>query len=243
MTNRVAIITGASRGIGEAIAVRIANDGYSVVVGYKGAKDKADNVVKAITSAGGEAIAVQVDIADEASVKSLFSQTVEKFGGVDAVVNSAGMMQLSPIAEGNIELFDQTIATNLRGTFLVLSQAAQNVREGGRIVAISTSVVVPAFPTYGAYVSAKAGSEGLVRVLANEMRGKNITVNAVSPGPVATELFLHGKPQAVIDKLSKIPPLERLGQPEDIASTVSFLLGKDGGWINAQIIRANGGFV
>ena len=242
MNDKVAIVTGASRGIGQAIALKIAN-GYSIVVGYKGAKERAGVVVDAIVSAGGVAVAMQVDVADEMSVKNLFGQTIEKFGGVDAVVNSAGMMELSPISAGDAGLFDRMIATNLRGTFLVMSQAAQNVRTGGRIVTLSTSAISPAFPTYGAYVAAKAGSEALVRVLANELRGKRISVNAIAPGPVATELFLQGKSEELIDKLSKIPPLERLGQPEDIASVVAFLLSEQGGWVNSQTIRANGGFV
>jgi 3-oxoacyl-[acyl-carrier protein] reductase len=151
-------------------------------------------------------------------------------------------MPLSPIAKGDVATFDKVIATNLRGTFLVLAQAAQHVSEGGRIIAFSSSVLAKAFPTYGAYIASKAGVEGLVHVLTNELRGRNITVNAVAPGPVGTELFLRGKTQAQIEELSKLPPLERLGQPDDIASVVSFLAGPDGGWVNAQVLRANGGF-
>jgi 3-oxoacyl-[acyl-carrier protein] reductase len=157
-------------------------------------------------------------------------------------VNNAGIMPLSPIAKGDVEIFDKVIATNLRGTFLVLAQAAQHVVEGGRIIALSSSVLAKSFPTYGAYIASKAGVEGLVHVLANEMRGRKITVNAVAPGPVGTELFLKGKTQTQIDELSKVPPLERLGQPEDIANVVSFLAGPDGGWVNGQVLRANGGF-
>jgi 3-oxoacyl-[acyl-carrier protein] reductase len=173
----------------------------------------------------------------------LFARTAEAFGGIDVVVNSAGIMELSPIAEGNTELFDRIMATNLRGTFLVLSQAARHVREGGRIVALSTSALVPAFPAYGAYIASKAGVEALVRTLANELRGRSITVNAISPGPVATELFLTGKSKEQVARLAKMPPLERLGEPEDIASVVSFLAGSDGGWVNSQVVRVNGGFV
>ena len=158
------------------------------------------------------------------------------------VVNNAGIMPLSPIAKSDVELFDKVIATNLRGTFLVLAQAAQHVAEGGRIIALSSSVLAKSFPTYGAYIASKAGVEGLVHVLANELRGRKVTANAVAPGPVGTDLFLKGKTQAQIDELSKVPPLERLGQPEDIANVVSFLAGPDGGWVNGQILRANGGF-
>src|SRR6185503_20731464 len=166
-------------------------------------------------------------------------QTLEAFGKVDVVVHSAGIMPLLPISGGNVETFDKVIATNLRGTFLVLGQAAQHVPAGGRIIAFSSSVIAKSFPTYGPYIASKAGVEGLVRVLANELRGRNITVNAVAPGQVETELFLKGKSDARIDELRKLSPLERLGQPEDIANVVSFLAGPDGGWINGQILRAN----
>jgi 3-oxoacyl-[acyl-carrier protein] reductase len=151
-------------------------------------------------------------------------------------------MPLSPIAAGDLEVFDKVIATNLRGTFLVLSQAAQHVSSGGRIIAFSSSVIGKSFPTYGPYIASKAGVEGLVHVLANELRGRSIAVNAVAPGPVATELFLKGKTDAQIEQLSKLPPLERLGQPEDIAGVVAFLAGPDGAWVNGQMLRANGGF-
>jgi 3-oxoacyl-[acyl-carrier protein] reductase len=142
-----------------------------------------------------------------------------------------------------LELFDKVIATNLRGTFVVLRQAARHVSSGGRIIAFSSSVIAKAFPNYGPYIASKAGVEGLVRVLANELRGRDITVNAVAPGPVATELFFTGKAEAQIEELRKQPPLERLGQPEDISNVVSFLAGPDGSWVNGQVLRANGGFV
>ena len=151
-------------------------------------------------------------------------------------------MPLSPIAKGDVESFDKVIATNLRGTFLVLSQAAQHISSGGRIIAFSTSVIARSFPTYGPYIASKAGVEGLVHVLANELRGRNVTVNAVAPGPIPTELFLKGKTEAQIEEFRKLPPLERLGRPEDVASVVSFLAGPDGAWINSQVLRANGGF-
>src|ERR1700754_2309514 len=150
-------------------------------------------------------------------------------------------MPLTPIAGSSIDVFDKVITTNLRGTFLVLAQAAQHVVSGGRIIAFSTSVIAKSFPSYGPYIASKAGVEGLVRVLANELRGRNITVNAVAPGPVATDLFLKGKTNAQVEQFSKLPPLERLGRPEDIADAVSFLAGPDGGWVNGQVLRANGG--
>jgi 3-oxoacyl-[acyl-carrier protein] reductase len=175
-------------------------------------------------------------------VERLFKQAVEQFGTVDVVVNCAGIMPLRPIAEGDLQLFDKVIATNLRGSFLVLSQAAHQISAGGRIIMFSSSVLAKSFPTYGPYIASKAGVEGLVHVLANELRGRNITVNAVAPGPVATELFLTGKSDAQIEQFKKLAPLERLGQPDDVAGMVSFLAGPDGGWVNGQVLRANGGF-
>jgi 3-oxoacyl-[acyl-carrier protein] reductase len=237
-----AIVTGASGGIGRAVALRLARDGFAIVVNYAGGASKAEETVSAIEASGGRAIAVQADVANGADVERLFKSTVDTFGTVEVVVNVAGIMPLRPIAGSDAEVFDKVIATNLRGTFLVLAQAAQHVGAGGRIIAFSSSVVAKAFPTYGPYIASKAGVEGLVHVLANELRGRNITVNAVAPGPVATELFLTGKTEQQIDQLKKLPPLERLGQPDDIARVVSFLAGPDGAWVNAQVLRANGGF-
>jgi 3-oxoacyl-[acyl-carrier protein] reductase len=240
---RSAIVTGASGGIGRVVAKRLANDGLAITVHYAGNPAKAEAVVTEINNAGGKAISVQADVTKPGDVEALFKQTLEAFGNVDVVVHSAGIMPMLPISGGDVETFDQVIAINLRGTFLVLGQAAQHVPAGGRIIAFSSSVIAKAFPTYGPYIASKAGVEGLVRVLANELRGRNITVNAVAPGQVETELFLKGKSDARIDELKKMNPLERLGQPEDMANLVSFLAGPDGGWINAQVIRTNGGFV
>jgi 3-oxoacyl-[acyl-carrier protein] reductase len=241
-TRRVALVTGASGGIGRGVAIRLAKDGLAVVVHYSGNVAKADEVVAEITASGGQAMAVQADVAEVAEVERLFQATIQAYGRLDVVAHTAGIMSLSPIADGDVEQFDRILHTNLRGTFLVLSQSAKQVATGGRIMAFSTSVIALSFPTYGAYIASKAGVEGLVRVLANELRGKEITVNAVAPGPVATELFLKGKTEAQIERLSKLPPLERLGQAEDIAGVVSFLAGPDGAWINGQVLRANGGY-
>src|SRR5215471_15906325 len=172
----------------------------------------------------------------------MFDEALKAFGSIDVVVNNSGIMPLSPIGKGDAALFDKVIQTNLRGTFLVMAQAAQHMAGGGRIIAFSSSVLAKSFPTYGPYIASKAGVEGLVHVLANELRGRNITVNAVAPGPVPTKLFLKGKTEAQINEFKKMPPLERLGRPEDVAGVVSFLAGPDGGWVNSQVIRANGGF-
>ena len=242
-TTKSAIVTGASRGIGRAVATRLARDGFAVAVNYAGNAIKAEEVVAEIKAAsGGQAIAVQADVANAADVDRLFKEAVDSFGGINVVVNCAGIMHHTPIAGGDLELFDKVIATNLRGTFVVLGQASRQISAGGRIIAFSSSVIAMAFPTYGPYIASKAGVEGLVRVLANELRGRDITVNALAPGPVATELFLTGKTEAQIEELRKLSPLERLGQPEDIANVVSFLAGPDGGWVNGQVLRVNGGF-
>jgi 3-oxoacyl-[acyl-carrier protein] reductase len=241
-SSRVAIVTGASRGIGRAIALRLAQDGLAVVVNYAGNEAAAQDVVGAIRAAGGTAVASRGDIGKPEDVERLFAEAREAFGRIDVVVNSAGVMSLGAIANGDLAAFDAMIAVNLRGAFLMMSHAAQVLPEGGRFVALSSSVIAKSFPGYGPYIASKAAVEGLVRVFANELRGRGITVNAVAPGPVGTELFLTGKSEALITQIANQAPLERLGQPEDIANTVSFLVGPDGGWINAQVLRANGGF-
>jgi 3-oxoacyl-[acyl-carrier protein] reductase len=237
-----AIVTGASGGIGRAVARRLAKDGFAIVVNYAGSASKAEETVSEVEAAGGRAVAVQGDVANAADMERLFKTAIETFGDVHVVVNCAGIMPLKPIADGDTDVFDKVIATNLRGAFLVLAQAAKHVVSGGRIIAFSSSVIAKSFPTYGPYIASKAGVEGLVHVLANELRGRNITVNAVAPGPVGTDLFLTGKSEAQIDQLRKLAPLERLGQPDDIANVISFLAGPDGAWVNAQVLRANGGF-
>jgi 3-oxoacyl-[acyl-carrier protein] reductase len=240
---KAALVTGGSGGIGQAVAKRLAGDGFAVAVHYSGRADDAERVVNEINGREGRAVVVQADVADAAQVERLFQESIKAFRRLDVVVHTAGIMSLSPIAKLDLEAFDKVIATNLRGTFLILGQAAQRLSPGGRIIAFSSSVIAKAFPTYGPYIASKAGVEGLVRVLANELRGRNITVNAVAPGPVGTDLFLKGKSEALIEELRKMNPLERLGLPEDMANVVSFLAGPDGGWVNGQVLRANGGFV
>ena len=239
---KIAIVTGASRGIGRVVAKRLARDSFAVVVNYLSNSSEAEEVVAQIKANGGEAIAVKADVANQTDVERLFEETIKKFGSIDVVVHNSGIMSLSPIGKSDVELFDKVISTNLRGAFLVLAQAAQHIAAGGRIIAFSSSVLAKSFPSYGPYIASKAGVEGLVHVLANELRGRNVTVNAVAPGPVGTDLFLKGKSENQIAELSKLAPLERLGQPDDIANVVSFLAGPDGGWVNSQVLRANGGF-
>ena len=240
---RVAIVTGASRGIGRAIASTLAATGQAVVVGYGGSEGAAREVVEKIAAEGGQAIAVQADVADEQAVAALFDAAEEAFGGVDVVVNAAGKMVLSTIAELDLADLDDMHRTNIRGTFVVAREAARRVRSGGAVVTFSTSVVGLQFPSYGGYVASKGAVEAMTLILARELRGREITVNAVAPGPTATDLFLNGKDEATIERLAKQPPLERLGQPDDIARVVAFLAGPDGRWVNGQVVRANGGII
>lgn len=240
-SKRVALVTGSSRGIGAEIARRLARDGFRVVVNYAGGAGPARDVVDAIVADGGEAIAIQADVADPAAVGALFDAAERAFGHIDVVVNSAGVMKLAALAEFDDAAFDQTVAINLKGTFNVSREAAKRVRDGGRIVNLTSSVIGMRLPTYGVYIATKAAVEGMTQVLAQEMRGRSISVNAVAPGPVATELFLQGKRPELVERMAKMNPLERLGQPEDIARVVAFLAGPDGAWVNGQILRANGG--
>jgi 3-oxoacyl-[acyl-carrier protein] reductase len=241
--NKTALVTGASRGIGAAIARRLAVDGFTVLVNYAGSAAEAAALVAEIESAGGRAVAAPGDVTDAAAVARLFEGAEAAFGGVNVLVNNAGIMRLASIAESDDALFDSQVAVNLKGTFNTLREASRRLREGGRIINLSTSIVGMTPPTYGVYAATKAAVEAMTHVLTKELRGRNITVNAIAPGPTATRLFLDGKPQDLIDRLAKQAPLERLGQPEDIAAAVAFLAGPDGAWINGQVLRANGGIV
>jgi 3-oxoacyl-[acyl-carrier protein] reductase len=237
---RVALITGASGGIGRAIAERLAHDGVAVGVHYAGNKAKADDTVASITAEGGRALAVGGDVADEVAMSAAFDAVEAEFGGIDVVVNSAGIMVLSTIVDLNLDDLDRMHRTNIRGTFVVSQQAARRVRSGGAIINVSTTVTRTQYPTYGGYVASKSAVEGLTLILARELRGRDITVNTVAPGPTATDLFLNGKDEATIATLAKATPLERLGQPDDIAETVAFLAGP-ARWVNGQVIFTNGG--
>jgi 3-oxoacyl-[acyl-carrier protein] reductase len=240
---KVALVTGASRGIGMAIAERLARDGFKLIINYSGDAAPAEELLRKLEGAGAQAIAVKADVSDPRAVREMFDAAETTFGGVDVLVNNAGIMALASIAETDDASFDRHIAVNLKGTFNTLREAAKRLRAGGRIVNFSSTVVGLLMPTYGVYVATKAAVEGLTSVLAKELRGRNITVNAVAPGPTATDLFLKGKPQEVVDRLAKMAPLERLGQPSDIADVVSFLAGPDAAWVNGQVLRVNGGII
>jgi 3-oxoacyl-[acyl-carrier protein] reductase len=241
--SKVAIVTGASRGIGAAVAERLARDGLAVIVNYAGSEAAALALVRKIGDAGGRALSVRADVADAGAVTAIFDEAEASFGGVDVLVNNAGIMKLATLADSDDALFDSQMAVNLKGTFNTLRQAARRLRDGGRIVNFSSSVVGLRPETYGVYAATKAAVEAMTPILAKELRGRSITVNAIAPGPTATDLFLDGKSQELVDRMAKMSPLERLGTPEDIAAAVAFLVGPDGGWINGQVLRANGGLV
>jgi 3-oxoacyl-[acyl-carrier protein] reductase len=239
---RIALVTGGSGGIGVDTVQRLSADGMAVVVHYSGSQDKADAAVKAVTDAGGAAIAVQADIGDEAEVGALFDQVEQTYGGVDVVVHTAGIMLLSPLADLDIDDLDRMHRINIRGTFLVNREAARRVRSGGAIINFSTSVTKLALPTYTGYSASKGAVEAMTPIFAKELAGKDITVNAVAPGPTATPLFLDGKDQETVDRMAQMNPMKRLGEPSDVAEVVAFLAGP-GRWINGQTVYANGGVI
>ncbi|MFF4984142.1 SDR family oxidoreductase [Streptomyces sp. NPDC001046] len=237
---RVALVTGGSGGIGKAVVERLVTDGFAVAVHYAGNKGKADAIVEDVTASGGRAIAVAGDVADEHAMEAAFDAVERALGGIDVVVNTAGIMVLAPIAELNLDDLDRMHRTNIRGTFVVAQQAARRVRRGGAIINVSTSVTRTQLPAYGAYVASKAAVQSISLILARELRGKDITVNTVAPGPVATPLFLEGKDEATVAAFAQATPLERLGEPGDIAETVAFLAGP-ARWVNGQTLYTNGG--
>ncbi len=241
-TRRVAVVTGGSRGIGRAVAIALAASG-PVVVGYGRGKDEAQGVVSEIVAADGTALAVAADISEPDQVAELFDTAEREFGGVDTVVHAAGRAMVSPIVDLDLDDLDDLHRINIRGTFVVAQQAARRLRSGGALVTFSTSVVGLQFPTYGAYAASKGAVEALTLILARELRGRDVTVNTVAPGPTATALFLDGKDEATIERLAKQPALERLGTPEDIAEVAAFLASPAGHWVNGQIVRANGGMI
>ena len=242
-SKRCAIVTGSSKGIGAAVAARLARDGFAVVVNYSSGADAAEALVAEIKAEGGEATGVRADVTNAAAVEALFDQAEVGFGGIDVLVNNAGIMKLQPLAETSDALFDQHVAVNLKGTFNGLRAASRRLRDGGRIVSFSSSVVGLYQPTYGAYAATKGAVEAMTHILAKELGPRGITVNAVAPGPVATALFLDDKSKDQIAAVTRTIPLGRLGEPDDIARVISFLVGPDGGWVNGQTLRVNGGVV
>lgn len=242
-TPKVAIVTGASRGIGAVIAKQLASEGFAVAINYASSATEASKLVVELRQAGCQALAIKADVANADDVRRMFDEVETRFGKVDVLVNNAGTLKVLPLAQHSDELFEQNFNIHARGTFNTLREAATRLNSGGRIINFSSSTVGMNLPGYAVYIASKAAVESLTQVFAKEMRGRNITVNAVAPGPVATELFLHGKSEEQIQSFAEMAPLERLGQPEDISRVVSFLAGPDSGWVNGQILRVNGGLV
>ena len=240
---KVALITGASRGIGAVIAQQLAKEGFAVVINYAHSTSEATALVAELREAGHQAISVQANVANACDVARLFDETEQQLGKVDVLINNAGVLKVLPLAHYSDEEFEQTFNTNTRGTFNTLREAATRLNSGGRIINFSSSTVGMNLPGYAVYIASKAAVESLTHVFAKELRGRQITVNAIAPGPVATELFMHGKTEEQIEAFSKMPPLERLGQPQDIANIVSFLVSPAAAWVNGQVLRANGGLV
>ncbi len=244
MTNneqKIALVTGASRGIGAAIAQRLANDGFAVVINYASSSKEADELVLSLEAKQQVAIALKADVSKVEEVKAMFDEVEQSIGKVDVLVNNAGILKTLPLAETSDDEFDRHFAINAKGTFNTMREAAKRLPSGGRIVNFSSTTLALNMPGYAVYNGTKAAVEAFTHVFAKELRGRNITVNAVAPGPIATDLFLTGKSDELIAQFAKMPPLERLGQPDDIANLVAFLAGPDSGWINGQIVRANGG--
>jgi 3-oxoacyl-[acyl-carrier protein] reductase len=240
---KVVLVTGGSKGIGAAIVRRLSNDGFAVAVNYSKDPKPADALVAEIKEAGGRSFAIKCNVANADDVTHMFNTIENELGPINVLINNAGIMKNAPVSQSLDEHFDQQVAVNLKGTFNTLKQAANRMPNGGRIVNVSTSVVGLKLENYGIYAATKSAVETLSAILSKELRGKEITVNTLAPGPTATDLFLNGKSQDMIDRLANMSPLERLGSPEDIANAVAFLVGPDGAWINGQVLRANGGIV
>lgn len=240
---KAALVTGSSRGIGAATAHRLARDGYAVTVNYVVNKDLAEGVVRKIVAAGGRAIAVQADVSDSGTVKRLFDEHDRAFGGIDVVVSNAGIMRLAPMRDMTDGDFGRMLDVNQRGSFFVLREAARRVRDGGRILALSSSITQLRSPTYGPYAATKMAQDIYVNILAKELEGRKISVNAIAPGLVNTSLFTDGKTEQQIAGFAQRTPFKRLGEPSDIADVISTLCSSDGSWINGQTIFANGGIV
>ena len=241
LAGKVAIVTGASRGIGRAIALRLSQEGASVVVNYARGAEQAKDVVSAIEAAGGKALAVQADVSKTAEIRDLFDRTQETYSQIDILVNNAGVTLSKPVAEVTEAEFDNLFAINVKGTFFACQEAAKRMAEGGRIVNFSSSTTAMLLPTYGVYVATKGAVEQLTRSLAKELGDRQITVNVISPGPTDTELFTVGKTAEQIQRFTQMTALGRLGKVEDIAEVTAFLCSEQARWITGQNIRVNGG--
>lgn len=240
LAEKVILVTGASRGIGAAIAHQLAEAGAKVIVNYAGGKEAADQTVKTIKEKGGDAIALQADVSQSDQMKNLFDQAIAHYGKIDVLVNNAGIMITKPIKDTTDEDFTRQFDINVKGTFNTMREAATRLADRGSIINFSTSVNRIMLPGYATYVATKAAVEQLTRVFSKEVGARGINVNSVSPGPTNTELFTHGKPQEVIDRLASLSAFNRLGEPEDIAKVVAFLASDEAKWISAQNIGVNG---
>ncbi|KOY12649.1 SDR family oxidoreductase [Paenibacillus xylanivorans] len=243
LTGKVAIVTGSSRGIGRAIAEQLAELGADVVINYASSPDKAEQVADIARQKGVRAITVQADFARKDDVERLFSQTMSELGKVDILINNAGIMKTTPLADVTEEEFDQQFAINVKGTFFACQQALKYMEDQGRIVNFSTSVTGQMFPGYSVYAGTKGAVEQITRQLAKEFGSRQITINAVAPGPVNTELFSVGKTEQQLEGMRKMNAFGRLGEPEDIANVISFLVSAESQWVTGQTLRANGGFI
>jgi len=243
LDGKIAIVTGASRGIGRMIALKLASLGAQVVVNYSQSSDKANEVVAQIEEQGGAAIAIQADIGRISEIEKLFSETINRFGKVDILINNAGRILYKAIADVTEEEFDTLFAVNVKGTYFAIQQAMKYMENGGRIINFSTSVNGQMFPTYSVYSGTKGAVEQFTRQLAKEFGPKQITINTVAPGPVNTELFSADKTPEQIEALSKMNAFGRIGEPEDIANVVALLVSEQSQWITGQTIRVNGGFI
>jgi 3-oxoacyl-[acyl-carrier protein] reductase len=242
LQNKVAIVTGSSKGIGMHIARNLAGAGARVVINYASDQTAADRVVAEIHSAGGESIAVRANVGNSAEVKALFDAAIARFGKVDLLINNAGIAIYKFIKETTDDDFDRIFDINVKGVFLTLREAATRLADGGRIINLSSSVTRLMMPAYGSYSATKAAVEQLTRVFAKEVGARGITVNSISPGPTNTELFTAGKTEETIKRLASMAALGRIGEPEDIARVVLFLVSDEAAWITAQNLGVNGGF-
>ncbi|XXX90848.1 SDR family oxidoreductase [Sorangium sp. So ce145] len=240
---KVALVTGSSRGIGAATAKRLARDGFAVAVNCVKNRELASAVVDEIKAAGGRAIWVQADVSEADAVRRLFDETERAFGGIDVVVSNAGVMRLAPFHAMSDSDFARMLDVNQKGSFFVLREGARRVRSGGRIIALSSSITQLRTGTYGAYAATKSAQEIFANVLARELEGRQISVNAIAPGVVNTTLFTDGKTAEQIASFVQRTPHKRLGEPSDIANVISALCGDDCGWVNGQTIFVNGGIV